>query len=443
MSRRFAVVTTDTSGLGWTKKLAEEGETASFVKAPSPKDTEDELAAFWKVGAGLTDVQPLDKETVDALSGPDTLWVFDRNILPDFADRLRQDGQKVFGGQALSDKMENDRAFACEVATKSGLPSPPTQAFETIADGVAFLEANPDKAFVLKPNAAVDSSSTFVPFREDDRDANEECLVYLRNMPQEMAEGYILQERVPGVEANCEVWVVEGEPFMAFACLENKRKGEGDGGDMSGCAGDVVFPIPVDSPLVRATVGKMLPFYREQKYTGFADVNVIIGDNRCWFLEVCNRFGYNSHATLFLGSCLDGMGNVLWDFSTARTAADVASMPARFRQGFSASVTCFVEKQRPGVPLHLAPRWESQWFPFDGQRVGEDVLLTGYGNEVGAFVDHDYTIEDAAESALTRLRFNEAVSYPGMFYRHDLHKTDYRGAPVKRYSALRSMGLVK
>jgi hypothetical protein len=432
--RQWVVVTQDCSGLGWTKRLLEDGESVVFAKQIAEDDKDPDEFAL--VGEGLVDCEPLET-AIATRKGPQTYWVFDRNCFADQADALRAAGQKVFGTSALSARMELDRAYGCEVASACGLPSPPTREFDSNTAGCDWLERNPTIAYVCKPNASDNNYSTFVPFRENAEDANHELLCYLRNAP-EAKSGFILQERKPGVEANVEVWLQNGVPFFAMVCLENKRRWDHDLGEMSGCAGDIVFPIPLDTPIIAATIGKMLPFYEQQGYTGFADVNVILGDNQVWFLEVCNRFGYSSHPNLFLNCALDSFGNIMADFMDGQ----VETIASRFRSGFGASVTLFIDHKRTGLPLTAAPRSARSFYPFDGFRPASDVLLTGYSHEVGIFCDHDYTIEEAAESCLSQLLHREAVTYPDIAFRTDLHKADYVGAPVKRYSALRSMRLL-
>lgn len=437
MARLFVVVTQDTSGLGWTKKLQEEGEQVVFAKAPGPK--EDRLDLFDLVGRGLIDCEPLEVALKSRL-GPATYWLFERNIQSAVADWLRGAGQHVFGTSVLSERMENDRAFTVDLAARMGLPSPPTFAFDRVDAGVAFVEQHPTTAYVLKPNASDAAFSTFVPFREEVEDANHELLCYLRNQP-EMASGYVLQERKPGVEVNVEVWFHDGAPFMAVCNLENKRKWDHDLGEMSGCAGDIAFVVPLDSPLVLRTIGRMFPFYWQRNYSGFADVNVIVGDNATWFLEVCNRFGYNAHPNLFLTCALGRFGDTMVDWMEGESDK-IAAIPSRFRAGFGASITLFIDHPRAGLPLHINPRAAPQFYAFEGYKSGADLLLAGYSNEIGIFTDHDYTIEEAAEGCLNKLLFNEAISFPDMAFRTDLHRDNYRGAPLRRYSALKSMRLL-
>jgi phosphoribosylamine-glycine ligase len=430
--RLFVIVTQDMSGLGWVKKLQEEGE--QVVLATVMKEDEEDPEQFNKVGEGWVKRLEFEK-AVKELSSPSTYWVFDSNKLSEESDKLRTKGQKVFGTSKLSAKMEFDRAYAVKVATESGLSNPATEEFNDIQKALAFLDSNPDKPYVFKPDAAEFNRLTYVPFREKGHDANRELYFYLENL-EGFKDKFILQERKYGVEVNIESWFYEGEPFLSFVGLENKRKHNHDLGEMAGCAGDVVFPVPTDSTLVQDTVGKMFPFYKKEKYTGFADVNVIIGDTEVFFLEVCNRFGYNAHPTLFLTLAVDGFGSIIADYIDGK----LEGMEDRFRSGFGVSTSLYIEHRREGLPVYLNEDMKKRFYPFDGYKSKDgQFLLTGYSEEVGIFTDFDYTIRGAEESIIHKLFYNEAVSYPDMFYRTDLGESDYPNAPLKRYEALRAL----
>lgn len=432
--RTFVIVTEDYSGLGWAKKLMEEDE--QVVLATKPGDDEDDKKLYDEVGHGWVPKLALD-EAIKKLKSDKTYWIFAENHLTKVADQLRKEGQKVFGTSELSEKMEHDRAFGVKVAKDAGLDSPENKEFKTIEEGLKFLDANPDKAYVFKPDDAEFNRLTHVPGRERSSDANRETYNYLKHLT-EFNGTYILQERKYGVEVNVEVWLQEGEPFFAFCGLELKRKGVHDSGEMMGCAGDVVFTVPVDSELVRLTVGKMLPFYKKEKYTGFADVNVIIGDNKVWFLEVCDRFGYNSHPNLFMTLALDGFGDIMADFMDGKTKG----MAKRFRKGFGASLSLSIDHPRAGLPLHLHEDQSKRFYPYDGHKEGDDILLGGYSNDVGIFADFDYTLEGAVESMFQKFYYAEAVYFSEMAFRDDLGKRNYTNAPIRRYEALQAMGLL-
>lgn len=437
--RQFVIVTKDYSGLGWAKKLQEEGETVTLAgenpeEKPDAKKEYDQVAQDWIPRMDLS-------EAMHKLQTDSTYWIFAENSFTEEADKLRKQGQKVFGTSALSERLEHDRNYAVEIAEEAGLPSPPTHEFANKAEGVAFLESHPDKAYVFKPDDAKGGNhTTFVPIRKKDEDANRETYNYLAHMKQEPGP-YILQERIPieeGTEVNAEVWLFEGEPILAFMGLEVKRKDTYDLGEMAGCGGDVVTMIPLDCKLVTETIGKMLPFYQEQKYTGFADVNVIFTKDGPKFLEVCNRFGYSAHVTLFLALAQDGFGSILADFIDGH----VEGLADRFRAGFGASLTLFLDHPRAGLPVHVDDQYTEMFYPFDGYKEDDQLLLAGYSNEVGIYVAFGHTLEEAAKNCKEQLAFDEAVSFPDMYYRWDLDDTNYYNAPLTRYDALVKKGLL-
>lgn len=428
--RLFVLVSKDLSGFGYAKRLTEEGEHVVLVSDDSHEDA-DGKKVYAQVGKGMIERMPL-AQAKTKLKGPNTYWVFTENNYPKVADALRKQGQKVFGTSAFSDRMEHDRDFAIHEANKTGLKSPETKECTSREDGLQFLEEHFDRAFVLKPDEG-QNAETFVPELEEDDAANEETYTYLEHLKKEPTS-YILQERVRGVEVNVEVDLYEGKPFFAFATLEAKRKNPHDQGEMAGCGGDVVWVVPVDCELVKQTVGKMLPLYEQQKYTGPADANVILTKDGPCFLEACGRFGYNAHVTLFLGLGQDSLGNLLADWMDGK----VEDFPSRFSKDFGASVTLFIEHPQPGIPV--TREGYEQFHPFDSYVEDGRLLLAGYSPEVGIFVDQGLTPDAALDACYEKL-LDESVSYPNRYFRLDLASTGYPNAILDRYHQLESMGL--
>lgn len=428
--RTFAVVTKDMSGLGWAKILKDEGEKVVLVTQNEEEDVEGKKL-YDQVGKNWLRRMPLSRAKSE-LKSPSTYWIFAENNFPEVADALRKQGQKVFGTSAFSDQMEHDRNFAIEEANACGLKSPETKECHSRDEGLKFLDAHPDTAYVLKPDEGA-NCDTFVPELHDDAEANEETYTYLEHLPKE-PKGYILQERVQGTEVNVEVWMYEGMPFFAFATLEAKRKNEADYGLMAGCAGDVAWVVPVNCELVTSTVGKMFSLYKQEKYTGPADVNIILTKKGPRFLEVCCRYGYNAHPTLFLGLAKDSFGDIMADWMDGKTGG----MEKRFSKGFAASVCLFLDQPTPGIPVKT--RHFDQFFPFDGYYEDGKFLLAGYSPEVGIFVDKGPTVEDAFEAVYEKMG-REAISFTGKWQRMDLGEEGYPNAIPTRFKELEKMGM--
>jgi len=441
-TRRFVVVTKDFTGLGWAKKLDEEGEDVTLATDYSEEEDPKLKEQMMRVGEGWLPVVQLS-EAVKTLQSDNTIWIFAENCFVEEAEKLIEAGQKVFPPSiTLGEKMEHDRDFAVGVAEDAGLPSPPTHEFSSRDEGLKFLDANKSTAYVMKINDNKFNFQTFVPNARTEADAHEQLYVYLKYMDDEPTD-YILQERIPiedALEVNVELWFFEGEPFLATLGLEVKRKNTYDVGEMTGCAGDFTQFIPLDSPLVEKTIGKLGDFYREQKYTGFADVNVIFTkDNQPHFLEVCNRFGYNSHPNMFLGLCRDNFGDVIADYLDG----NVSDMASRFRTEIGCSLTLFIDHPRPGLPIFVKPDAEEQFYTFDGLKKEDQLLMTGYSDEIGIFLTRGKDIQEAWDKMADAVAMKEKVIFPDIYYRWDLAEDNYYNAPILRYQELKKRGLLK
>jgi phosphoribosylamine-glycine ligase len=439
--RCFVVITKDMSGLGWAKRLQDEGETVYVARDDASEKDPKLREALTRVGQGMVDVYQLE-DAFRKYQGDDTYWVFAENCFPEFAAKLRKAGQKIFPpSMELGEKMEHDRQYAMEVAEDAGLATPTTDEFGDIPAALTFLDANSDTAYVFKPDSSEFNYMTFVPVREDAGDANREVYEYLSHLKKNPGS-FILQERLPKddvLEVNVELWFHEGTPLLALLDLELKRKNTGDLGEMAGCAGDIVKIIPIDCELVKQTVGLLTPFYEEQQYTGFADVNVLIDKQGTpHFLEVCNRFGYNAHVSMFLGLAKEGFGTIIADY----VDGNVDGMAERFdSQGVAGSLCVFLDHPREGLPLHVDPSVADRFYVFDGMVEDGQTLLTGYSSEIGILVAKGSTVEHVASELGVNLK-NEAVSAPDLHWRLDLGERNYSNAPAKRLTELENRGLL-
>lgn len=428
------LATQDFSGLGFAKLIKSQGD--EVIIATKMKEDEEKKEEFELVGEGLYEKIPL-KKAIKKYGNKNYDWVVDQNHNSETFDRLRKKGVPVLGGDGLSGDMEHERGYCSKIATRYGPPPPPTTEHKNIEDGLKLLDANQDKAYVYKPDASELAWQTFVPTSDRPEVANRELADYLESM-EENPGSFILQEKKDGVEANFEVWFYEGKPFFAFCSLENKRKIAGDSindkdpGDNIGCAQDLNFIVPLDCRGVKETIGRMFPFYKAMKFTGFADVNVIVSDRECWFLEVCNRFGYNSHPNLFYNLANDSFRNLVHDF----LHGNIKDFESRWKYGFGASVSLYTDHPRKGLPIYIPDEEWKHFYPYDLLKLDDKYLLAGYDENVGISTFHEYTIKDAAEGAIRSLH---RINFPGKSYRADLHKDDYPSAVSKRYEALKAM----
>lgn len=426
--RKFIIVTADFSGMGFAKKLKEEGN--EVILAYKLKDDEEKVKEAKMIGKGIVDVKELDVVFKDRKSYKNWYWIFDMNIHTDIAKVLNEEGFKVLGGQEISDKLEHDRNFAADLMEQHGIKSPPTHEFTSIEEGLKFLDENPEKAYVFKPDEPSGLCCTYVPDSEKNEKANHELYVYLSSLGD--AGTYILQERIKGVEACFEVWFYKGKPFFANCDLECKKKLNQDMGGMVGCAQDINFAIPLECKAVTSTIGKLYDFYKEMKYTGFVDANVIVYDNENYYLETCNRFGYNASPSMFFSISKVPVGELL----ASILDGDIHDFYDKIRYGFAASATLYIDEPKMGLPLFIDEDVNDNFYQFDGYQENDQMFMSGYCSEIGVVTVHAYTIREAAEELLEKAKL---VRFPMRSMRTDLHKNDYHSSVEDRNLALEAM----
>ena len=211
-----------------------------------------------------------------------------------------------------------------------------------------------------------------------------------------------------------------------------KRISNGDLGNMCGCSVDTGKIIDINSKLARMTIGKYLPYIQKQRWTGLFDCNVIISEQKVYFLEFCARLGYNCHPSFFMSlenrDCL----NVMADLCDKTYKPDV-------NRGWAASVTIFTDHPHAGIPLNIPEDIKSKVYLFDGKKDGKNIVETGGSNELLIVGGYDYRIKDAIKNAYENC---EKIDVINMDYRSDGLCDDYASSPIRRYQALMELGLL-
>ena len=430
---KLVVVTEDFVGLGFAVRLVEEGHEVVLACHPRPADRSGARAeAYRRVGEGLVAKADLTELLGRRESFRDAYWIWDFNHSVTENELLRREGFKVFGGGRHANTMEHERASCLAFVGRYGLKAPPSFRFEEPTSAIAHLADNPETAYVYKPDEG-ESFETFLPEAEEPRDANLELRAHLGASTH--AGAFILQERKEGVETNAEVWFQAGEPVFAFMAIECKKKCALDLGHLVGCAFNFAFVVPLECRAVQEVMGRLFPAYREMKYTGFADANFIAGKDGVWFLEKCERFGYNAHPNLFWNLALGGMGE------TIASLVDGCFKP-NFAEGFGASLLMSTKEGSPGGHVVQFPeKLRSDLYFWDVYRKDDRYLTAGYDADGYVLLvnAHGYTIETAWENVLKKAA---QVRFPYRHYRADGDKTDFPSSPLRRYEALKAMHFI-
>jgi len=424
---KFVVASAFYSGLGFAIRLQQEGH--DVLLAATGPDDRRRSDRYDLVGKGLVPKARLQDVVRDRNRYRDWLFIWDENHSVAENEQLRSDGFRVFGGGRYPDQMEHDRDACAALVRRYGLTPPPSFGFDRAADALRFLDEHPDTAFVFKPDRG-ETFETWLPTSHDPAQAQEELRQHLKTL--QYKGSFLLQERKAGVEANVEAWLVRGEPRFAFMTLESKRKLTGDLGAFCGCAFDFAFVVPLESRAVRETVGRMFPYYRETGYTGFADANIIVADDGIWFLEKCERFGYNAHPNLLWNLNRETLGDTL------ATLIDGSFTP-NFSPGFGASVSVYMDHPEAGKVVSVPDEVARDLYFMDVYREGDALLTAGYNELVLIANGFGLTMREAWKRCVTRAW---QVTFPGRAFRTDGADTNYPSAPVRNYEALEALRFI-
>jgi phosphoribosylamine-glycine ligase len=432
---KIIVVTRKWGALGLATLMKRQG--ADVLCAYDLRELKDkDLAAAKVCGEGMVDKMPLE-DALRKFKRTGALWVFDDNSMPEEADKLRKDGEKVLGTSGFAAKMENDRDYAAKMAKQAGMKLGETIEFTDYSLGIKYLKEHSAKAYVFKPYEG-DPESTFVPaLRDDPKVSNEELQVYIATIQahDHKRPRFVLQERLHGIEVNFEIWVQEGKPLGAFVDIESKRKLTDDIGENIGCAGDFVFKVPITSRGVQQTVAKYLRLPELANFTGSVDANVIIVDGEYYFLENCFRFGYNAYPTMFYGLAIRPTAEILQAWVEGK------NVERMFSASFASSLTLVCDHPQKGFPVLLRDMAQRTFCPYSVYQEGKNLAMAGPGwPDIGCVVESAGSMEAAAQRCLAQA---QKVIFPDKGYRCDLADSSLDTLPVRRYRALQSRGLLR
>ena len=213
-------------------------------------------------------------------------------------DRLRAEGFNVIGGSAFGDRLENDRLYAQGVLRDLGLPIAAMEEFNCPKQSAAYIAARPGR-YVLKFNGGEDfgAADNYVGRMRDGRDVQAMVEAKFRHFGKDRFS-FVLMEHLSGIEMGVGAYF-NGERFLTPACLDWEHKAffPGDLGELTGEMGTVVT-YERTSKFFSATLERMGPLLRQNRYCGYINLNTIVNEHGVWPLEFTCRFGYPGFAIL-------------------------------------------------------------------------------------------------------------------------------------------------
>lgn len=446
---KYFVFTFDGDGLGIAYRLQQEGhdvvvgqvqdkkDILSAIENDSVPEGEEDKTLRLSLFDGMLDKMPADKllKRLQRIRNRKEYFVFfDFNFLFRYAEEVKKLG---FHGNFPTEEdhlLEIDRHAAKEFVEEHypKMKVAGKKVFFKIKDAIAFLE-NTQDIWVLKGKE--EHAKTFVPKTDDPIRAKEQIIEVLENFKDKYEEvGFILELFIPTMmEITPEKIYYDGEPVALTIMIENKPFGSGNLSVQTGCAADIVFPIPFEERINEIAFPPYIDtLAKKHKGLFFWDASLLISkrDGKIYFGEFCpNRAGYNTSFTEFAQ-----MPNVNHFFKL------VIKKKNPFTLGTVAtSITLFNLHRHPetdqilsGLNMSVKKEVAKDVWYFDIRKNARKKLVTvGYGWELAVVTGSGKSINEAVQKMYKNI---EGVSFVEPYYRpkDDYLSLDYRSSILNR-----------
>jgi phosphoribosylamine--glycine ligase len=230
----------------------------------------------------LPDVNPSDKDQVLAAckeNGIDFVFIgTEEPLQTGVVDHLNKNGIETFGTPGYALKLDSDRSFSREFATKYGIPIPEYHIFKDAKELESFLKANKGTTFTIKPN---DLSPSRVMISSSNTDA---LLSYAKTL---LKKGPVVVEaHIDGKSVTISILMDNEGYFILPICYEYTKREHTDVGYGVATGGmGAVCPLPLDQDTRDAVLGKIVhPTFKALKkeklyYKGILTFSLCISDN--------------------------------------------------------------------------------------------------------------------------------------------------------------------
>jgi phosphoribosylamine-glycine ligase len=449
--KNFFIFSADHSGLPLATRLKEEGNSVTLVtirpeeregkftrpKTPDEaKKNAERVKYLNKNGNGLVD-KIWAPEAMRRIRKGDRV-IFDQIYGWQYGDALHKRGIEVLGGSKVGYTLETERRDTLAMLKKMGLDVPLQKYFgpKSVKTGIEFLNnAKDEMLFVFKSdNPKVE---TLVA-----HDSNEELIQKMQAEAKDIdGDGYLLQQKVDGVEFAVETWYSKGTPIFANIDIEAKKKYNEMCEVQTGCSFGVTWPIPVDHPLRERVNGPLDKFAAKYVGTGLLDVSVIYDskEDKMYALEMCGaRFAYNALYAL-MALCNIPLSQFFADYLEGKYTKDIIGKV--FQEKYAASLRVFNNENSPDQRIEIPKEYRHCFWLWDCHKRGKDLFTTGgtLGESLGIIT----AIGENPEGAFAEVRKNFfKLNMTTKWARSDFQEDDEPTLPLNRFHMMERLNLI-
>lgn len=451
MSRKFIIFTNEYSGLPLGLRLQDEGNTVLMAliepqfaeeKYERPKDEkekekEQKQIEYLKLnGAGLIK-REWAKKVVNYLLQKnlqnEIYIIFDQIYGFKYGELLRKKGYKVWGGTRLGYQLETERDKTLILLNKLGINTPAKKEFpaNSADQGIEYLKQVQDRIlFVFKS----DNPEVITLVAEETNDEIIKKIEAERDLINK--DGFILQEKVEGIELNCETLYVRGKPVMANVDLEAKKKYNEMSEVQTGCAFDLVWAVPVNSLVRKESNAPFDEFFAKNFGTGVLDLSFIYDpvNQKSYALEVCgSRFGYNQIYTL-LTTLKVPIGEYFAKILDGEYQEEITGL----FEGYGASLRIFNDESQKDQVMSYPEKIKNNVWLWDGYKKNGKLLTAG--NESVAIITAKSETPEGAFAKVKEIFFQFHLATK--WARSDFQDQEDINLPLARFRNLKRLKLI-
>lgn len=444
----FWIFTADHSGLPLALRLKEEGNNSTLVmikpqerngKTETPKTPEEakenqkRIKYLEKNASGLVD-KMWAAEALYKIKPTDYV-IFDQIYGWQYGEMLRKRGVKVLGGSQSGYQLETERRDTLALLKSVGMDVPLQKYFGAGSSkkAIDFLsKAGDDILFVFKSdNPKVLTQVAY--------DSNEELIQKLNTESKAIdTDGFLLQQKVEGIEAAVETWLSNGKPILANIDLEAKKKYNEMSEVQTGCSFQLLWNIEVDHPLREKVNGPLDRLMAKYIKTGLFDLSFIYEpkEDKFWVLEMCgSRFPYNAFYALM--ALLEiPLGEFFVKYLNGEYKTDISQTV--FCDEFAGSLRIFNDENTPDQRVDIDKECKENFWLWDVYKKGGELLTTGY-DSLGIVT----ATGENPEAAMAKVReYYFKLHMPTKWARDDFDYDDEPGLPLARYHQMKRMSLI-
>jgi len=446
---KFIIFTNEYSGLPLGLRLQEEGHTVLMAliepqmaeekyqlpKDKEAKEKEKKQIEYLKLnGTGLIK-REWAKQVTNYLNQKnlqdETYIIFDQIYGFRYSEILRKKGYKVWGGTRLGYQLEHEREKTLLLLSRLGINVPRKKEFpvNSADQGIEFLKQIQDRIlFAFKS----DNPDIITLVAEE---TNNELIKKIEAEREGInKDRFILQEKIEGIEVNCETLYVRGKPIMANVDLEAKKKYNEMSEVQTGCAFDLVWTVPINSLVRKESNAPLDEFFAKNLGTGVLDLSFIYDpvNKKSYALEVCgSRFGYNQLYTL-LATLKIPIGEYFAKILDGEYQEEITNL----FEGFGASIRIFNDGEQRDQKISWLTEINKDVWLWDGYKK-EGKLMTAGNESTGILTAKSETPEGAF--AKVREHFDK-FHMPTKWVRSDFQIVE-PDLPLWRYRQLKKLKL--